>query len=110
MRSGEVKAKAVASTGRERSNTSLAAPESCETRTPTATGGPASVANPGCNGAAIKARAAKAASHPIRAIPLPLGPARKSRYRANVATTQSVGVLIRSRHARLGNRAYAGKK
>src|SRR5208282_6409296 len=97
-------------TGRERSNTSLAAPESCETRTPTATGRPASVANPRCNGAAIKARAAKAASHLIRAIPLPFGPARKSRYRANVATTQSVGVLTRSRHARLGNRDYVRKK
>ena len=87
MRSGELKAEAVASTGRDRSNTSLAAPSSCESRTPTATGAAGSPANPRSGDAPINVKTAKAASRPIRAIPLPLGAA-PSPYRANTAAAQ----------------------
>src|ERR1700733_8454187 len=74
-RSGEAKAEALASTCRERSNTNLAVFPSCESRAPTATGGPASPANPRGSGPAISVKTARAASRPIRAIPLPLSAA-----------------------------------
>src|SRR5579863_6088466 len=89
MRSGDAKADALASTDRDRSNTSLAAVSSCESRTPTATGAPVSP-KPG-SGDAASTKRARAASRPTRAIPPPLA---LSRYRANAGAAQSSGASI----------------
>ena len=91
MRSGEAKADALASTDRDRSNTSLAAVSSCESRTPTATGAPASPANPLWSDIPIRMRTARAASRPIRAIPVPPSAPRRCSSSANAAPAQTPG-------------------
>src|ERR1700722_18490971 len=92
MRSGEAKAEALASPCRDRSNTSLAPFSSCERRAPTATGAPASPANPVGSGVPMSVKTARAASRPVRAIPFP--PGTKPWCRTDTAMVQLPGCRL----------------